>query len=156
MDIALLRSSLWCTRETVGVREVHNLGVPTPRGTKLRTFTVSGEPPKSVPSHARPHKPPAKVISARKAAALKIGGGKIPPKIRKELEREPLPRRVHPTDPQQKKVVGSTRYGKREPKAGGHDHAAEIRDARPSRRANTPEPDPGTRRDKEARLAPRH
>jgi len=51
--------------------------------------------------------------------------------------------------------LGPTRYGKREPKTG-HDHAAEIRDARPSRRANNPEPDPGTRRDKEARLAPRH
>jgi hypothetical protein len=129
--------------------------VPTPRGTKLRTFTVSGEQPKEVPSHARPHKPPAKVISARKAAALKIGGGKIPPKIRKKLEKETLPKRARPTEPREKSV-GPTRYGKREPKAGGHDHAAEIRDARPSRRANTPAPDPGTRRDKEARLAPRH
>jgi hypothetical protein len=130
--------------------------MPTPRGTKLRTFTVSGEEPKEVPSHARPHKPPAKVISARKAAALKVGGGKIPPKIRKKLAKEPLPTRVHPTDPREKETLGPTRYGKREPKAGGHDHAAETRDARPSRRANNPEPDPGTRRDKEARLAPRH
>jgi hypothetical protein len=130
--------------------------MPTPRGTKVRTFTVSGEEPKEVPSHARPHKPPAKVISARKAAALKVGGGKIPPKIRKKLAKEPLPTRAHPTDPREKEKLGPTRYGKREPKAGGHDHAAETRDARPSRRANNPEPDPGTRRDKEARLAPRH
>jgi hypothetical protein len=127
-----------------------------PRGTKLRTFSVSAEEPRVVPSHARPHKPPAKVISARKAAALKIGGGKIPPKIRKKLAREPIPIRVRPVDPRQKERLGPTRYGKREPKAGGHDHAAEIRDARPSRRANTPAPDPGTRRDKEARVAPRH
>jgi hypothetical protein len=130
--------------------------VPPPRGTKLRAFTISGQEPSEVPSHARPHKPPAKVISARKAAAMKFGGGKIPPKIRKRLEKEKLPNRVHPTDPRAKELQSSTRYGKREPKAGGHDHAAEIRDARPSRRANTPAPDPGTRRDKEARIAPRH
>jgi hypothetical protein len=87
---------------------------------------------------------------------MKVGGGKIPPKIRKKLAKEPLPARMHPTDPREREVAGPTRYGKREPKAGGHDHAAEVRDARPSRRANNPEPDPGTRRDKEARLAPRH
>ena len=99
-----------------------------PRGPKLRTYIVSGVGPSMVPSHARPHKPPAK--------------------------KEPLPLRVRPTDPRDKDA-GPTRYGKREPKAGGHDHAAETRDARPSRRADTPAPDPGTRRDKEARLAPR-
>jgi len=130
--------------------------MPPPRGTKLRAFTLSGEQPKVVPSHARPHKPPAKAISARKAAAMKIGGGKTPPKVRKRLAKEPLPQRVHPIDPREDEKLGPTRYGKREPKAGGHDHAAEIRDARPSRRANTPGPDPGTRRDREARVAPRH
>ena len=109
-----------------------------------------------IPSRARPHKPPAKAISARRAAGMKVGGGKIPPKVRKRLEKEPLAARVHPADPREKEKLGPTRYGKREPKAGGHDHAAEIRDARPSRRANNPEPDPGTRRNKEARLAPRH
>jgi hypothetical protein len=126
--------------------------------TKLRTFTVSGEDPSEVPSHARPHKPPAKAISARKAAAMKFGGGKTPPKIKKRLNKETLPQRVHPTDPREREQESAsrTRYGKREPKGGGHDHAAEIRDARPSRRANTPAPDPGTRRDKEARIAPRH
>ncbi len=126
-----------------------------PRGTKLRTFIVTGVGPSMVPSHARPHKPPAKAISARKAAGMKVGGGKIPPKVRKKLAKEPLPRRVRPTDPREKDA-GPTRYGKRELKAGGHDDAAEVRDARPSRRANTPAPDPGTRRDKEARIAPRH
>jgi hypothetical protein len=130
--------------------------VATPRGTKLRTFTVSGDEPAEIPSHARPHKPPAKSISARKAAGMKVGGGKIPPKVRKRLADDPLPQRVHPADPREKKLVGPTRYGKREPRAGGHDHAAEIRDARPSRRANNPAPDPGTRRDREARQATRH
>jgi hypothetical protein len=123
---------------------------------KLRTATVSGNTPTEVLSRARAHKPPAKAISARNAAGLKVGGGKIPPKIRKRLDKEPLPARVHPTDARAKQKIGSTRYGRREPKAGGHDHAAEIRDARPSRRANTPAADPGTRRDKEARIAPRH
>jgi hypothetical protein len=76
--------------------------------------------------------------------------------MRKRLDKEALPRRTHPADPRKKTGLGPTRYGRREPRAGGHDHAAEIRDARPSRRANTPAPDPGTRRDKEARIAPRH
>lgn len=40
---------------------------------------------------ARPHKPPANVISGRKAAAMKIGGGKDPPKVHKHLEKEPVP-----------------------------------------------------------------
>jgi hypothetical protein len=130
--------------------------VPPRRGTKLRAFTVSGEEPKEVASHARPHKPPAKAITARKAAAMKIGGGKMPPKIRKKLEKEKLPVRVRPADPRENDQVERTRYGKREPKARRHDEAAEIRDARPSRRANVPAPDPGTRRDKMARLGTRH
>jgi hypothetical protein len=121
------------------------------RGTKLRAITRSGAEPKALPSKARPHKPPAKAISARKAAGKKIGGGKIPPKVRKRLEKEPLPKRVHPADPREKEQIGRTRYGKRRPEARRHDEAAEGRDARPSRRANTPAPDPGTRRDKIAR-----
>jgi hypothetical protein len=125
------------------------------RGTKLRAVTVSGEEPKQLPSRSRPHKPPAKAISARKAAGVKAGGGKIPPKVRKRLAKEPLPRRLHPADARQKEQVEPKRYGKREPKARRHDEAAEIRDARPSRGANTPAPDPGTRRDKKARLASR-
>jgi hypothetical protein len=43
------------------------------RGTKLRAVRVSAEAPKELPSRARPHKPPAKAISARKAAGMKIG-----------------------------------------------------------------------------------
>ena len=70
-----------------------------PRATKLRTFIVSGVGPSVIPSRARPHKPPAKAISARKAAGMKVGGGKIPPKVRKRLEKEPLAARVqHPAD----------------------------------------------------------
>jgi hypothetical protein len=129
--------------------------VAKPRGTKLRTFTVSGTEPEVVPSRSRTHKPPAKVISARKAAAPSSGGGKLPPRIREELEKEPIPTRTHPVDPP-KGPPAATRYGKREPRAGAHDHAAEMRDAKPSRRAGNRPPDPGTRRAKEAKKAPRH
>jgi hypothetical protein len=129
--------------------------VARPRGTKLRTFTVSGSEPDEVPSRSRPHKPPAKVISARKAAALSSGGGKLPPRIREEFEKEPPPIRTHPVDPP-KGPPSETRSGKREPRGGAHDHAAEMRDAKPSRRAGNRSPDPGTRRAKEAKEAPRH
>lgn len=91
--------------------------MPTPRGTKLRAVTISGKEPKVAPSKARPHKPSSKAISARKSAALATGGGKLPAKVRKRLEKEPLPKRMHSTDPRQKEQLGSTRYGKREPKA---------------------------------------
>ena len=123
--------------------------------TKLRTFTVSGTEPDVVPSRARPTKPPAKLISARKAAALSSGGGKLPPRIREELEKEPLPIRMRPVKPE-KGPPTETRYGKREPRGGAHDHAAEMRDATPSRRGGNRPPDPGTRRAKEARKAPSH
>jgi hypothetical protein len=79
--------------------------------------------------------------------------GKTPPKIRKRLAKQPLPKRVHAVDPREREQVQRTRYGKREPEARRHDEAAEARDARPSRRANVPAPDPGTRRDKRARKA---
>jgi hypothetical protein len=125
------------------------------RGTKLRTFTLSGSEPEMLPSRSRPHKPPAKVLSARKAAAMNSGGGKLPPRIREELAREPTPVRTHPVEPP-KGPPPETRYGKREPRGGAHDHAAEMRDAKPSRRAGNRLPDPGTRRAKEAREAPRH
>jgi hypothetical protein len=87
---------------------------------------------------------------------MKIGGGKIPPKVRKQLDREPLPKRTHPADKRQQEQVGSTRYGKRKPKARRHDEGAETRDARPSRSANTPAPDPGAGRDKMARKPTKH
>jgi hypothetical protein len=128
--------------------------VAKPRGTKLRTFTVSGTEPEELPSRSRPHKPPAKVLSARKAAALTTGGGKLPPRIREELEREPMPVRTHPVRAT-KGQPAETRYGKREPRAGARDRAAEMRDAKPSRRAGNRLPDPGTRRAKEAKKAPR-
>ena len=89
-----------------------------PRGTKLRTFTVSGTEPDAVPSRSRPHKPPAKAISARKAAALGSGGGKLPPRIRQELGAEPVRVRTHPVKPA-KAPPTETRYGKREPRGGG-------------------------------------
>ena len=86
---------------------------------------------KVLPSRSRPNKPPAKALSARKAAGKKVGGGKIPPKIRERLEQEPLPKRVHSADPRAKEQIQRTRYGEREPKAGRRDKAAESRDARP-------------------------
>src|SRR5437879_1903731 len=104
--------------------------MPTPRGTKLRSFPVTKPAP--LPSRSRPTKPPAKVLSSRKAAALGSGGGKLPPRIRKELDREPTPRRVR--EPREETPV-RTRAGKRAPKAARHDEAAEQRDAQPSRRA---------------------
>jgi hypothetical protein len=126
--------------------------VATPRRTKLRQFTISGPSEEEVPSRSRPHKPPAKVISERKAAALSSGGGRLPPRIREELDREPMPKRVK--KPKGKEPI-KTRAGKREPRAGRHDYAAEMRDAKPSRRAGNRPPDPGTRREREARKATR-
>ncbi len=90
-----------------------------PRGTKLRTFVVSGTEPDEVPSRARPHKPPAKVISARKAAALGSGGGKLPPRIREELDEKRVPTRTHPAKPTNAPPT-ETRSGKREPRGGAH------------------------------------
>src|SRR5205823_10245202 len=55
------------------------------RMAKLRAFTVAGEARKVSASRSRPHKPPAKELSRRKAAALSSGGGKLPPRIREEL-----------------------------------------------------------------------
>src|SRR2546428_12390428 len=113
----------------------------TPRGTKLRSFPVTKPAP--LPSRSRPTKPPAKVLSSRKAAALGSGGGKLPPRIRKELDREPTPRRVR--EPREETPV-RTRAGKREPNAARPDGAAQQPDARPSRRAGKRPPDPGARR----------
>jgi hypothetical protein len=78
-----------------------------------------------MPSRSRPKKPPAKELSRRKAAATSSrGGGKLPPRIRKELDREPMPKRTG------EHVTTSTRAGKREPKAQRRDDAADMRDAR--------------------------
>jgi hypothetical protein len=93
--------------------------VARPRGTKLRTFTVSGTEPEAIPSRSRPHKPPVKELSARKAAALSSGGGKLPPKIRENLDEEPMRVRVHPAEPV-KGSTSSTRAGKRAPRASAH------------------------------------
>ena len=94
---------------------------------KLRASTVAGEVRKVSASRARPHKPPAKELSRRKAAALSSGGGKLPPRIRKELDREPMPKRVRATPA--KGAITRTRAGKREPKGGRHDRATEARGA---------------------------
>jgi len=114
--------------------------VARPHGTKLRTFTVSGAPPDELPSRSRPHKPPAKELSARKAAALSSGGGRLPPKIREKLDQDAMRVRVHPAKPI-RRTPTRTRSGKRE---------------LPSRRGGNRAPDPGTRRASEARKAPRH
>ncbi|TME26310.1 MAG: hypothetical protein E6I64_09725 [Chloroflexi bacterium] len=77
-------------------------------------------------SRARPNKPPAKELTRRKAAALSSGGGKLPPRIRKELDREPMPVREH--DPNGDGPPARTRAGKRVPRGGRHDRAAEQRE----------------------------
>lgn len=128
--------------------------MPPPRGTKLRSFPVSGAEEREVPSRSRPHKPPAKVISARKAAALNTGGGRLPPRVRKVLDREPTPRRVRPLPPAQPPVT-KTRAGKREPNTGRWVHAGDLREALPSRRAGNRKPDPGAARLRAAREASR-
>src|SRR5256885_14863536 len=97
-----------------------------PRGSKLRTFTVSGTEPDELPSSSRPHKPLAKVLSARKAAALSSGGGKLPPRIREELEKQPTPSRTHAGQPA-KAPPADTPYGQPEPRGGGPHPAAEVR-----------------------------
>lgn len=66
------------------------------------------------------------------------------------------PRSAHPSGETREGPARGARYGKREPRAGARDHAAEMRDAKPSRRAGNRPPDPGTRRAKEAKAAPRH
>jgi hypothetical protein len=52
------------------------------------------------------------------------GGAKLPPRIRKELDREPMPKRTG------ERMTTSTRAGKRDPKAERRDDAADMRDAR--------------------------
>ncbi|TMD57986.1 MAG: hypothetical protein E6I87_13920 [Chloroflexi bacterium] len=112
---------------------------------KLRTFTVSGSEDQIVPSHARRTKPPAKEISKRKHAALGTGGGRLPPKIREELDREGLDRRVKqlPRDPHQQ--TKSLRAGKPKPEAARYVVAVEQHDRREQRKSNTPETEPGAR-----------
>jgi hypothetical protein len=106
-----------------------------PRSTKLRTFTESGSEPDVARSRARSRKPPANVISSRKAAARNSrGGGKLPRRIRDDLEERRTAVRTHPTKPA-KGSPAQTRSGKREPRGGRHDQAAEMRDVKPSRRA---------------------
>src|SRR3954470_746946 len=130
--------------------------VAAPRGTKLRTFTESGEEqPAVVRSRARAHKPPAKALSARKLAAMSVGGSKTPPGMRRKLEEKPMPARVHPVDRREERKITRTRAGRREPEAGRHARNAETRDAHSSRRANVPDADPGTRRAKQGQVATR-
>lgn len=110
---------------------------------KLRTFTASGVDERVAPSSARPTKPPAKELSKRKHAALGSGGGRMPPRMREELEREGTARRLKrlPRDPQ--RDTKSTRVGKRTPQHGRYVAATEMRDRREQRKSNTPETDPG-------------
>lgn len=69
-------------------------------------------------SRSRPSKPPAKVIHARHSAALSTGGGRLPAKLRKKLDRQALVPRLHPADPgPHGPAVKGTRAGKRVPKA---------------------------------------
>ena len=114
---------------------------------KLRTRTLSGSKPTEAPSRARSHKPPAKELSKRKAAALASGGGRLPRRIREELDREPPARRARDLR-SSKKPPTRTRAGKREGRGARWAQATELQDANPSRRAGNRAPDPGRRRDK--------
>lgn len=114
--------------------------------TKRRHLTVSGTEEQLVPSHARRTKPPAKEITRHKKAALGSGGGKLPPKIRRELEREDTDhRRLKPASPDPHAKPASLRAGKRRSAAARHAVAVEARERRPTRKSRTPETDPGAR-----------
>ncbi len=86
-----------------------------PRHTKIRQQTISGGEPREVFSTSRPTKPPAKAIHARKAAALRTGGKKLPAGVRKALEREGLPRRTKTRVANSVRTT-DTRSGKRVPR----------------------------------------
>jgi len=108
---------------------------------KLRTSTLSGAQDMVVASHARRTKPPAKEISKRKHAALASGGGRLPPKMREEFEREGTERRA------KRRGAGpsttSTRAGKPKPEQARYIAATEMHDRREQRKSNTPETEPG-------------
>ena len=88
-----------------------------PRHTKMRQRTISGGGPPEVFSTSRPTKPPAKAIHARKAAALRTGGGKLPATVRKKLEKEAVSRRTKPArSGRHGPAVAGTRAGKRVPR----------------------------------------
>ncbi|MDE3111692.1 MAG: hypothetical protein KGN00_00395 [Chloroflexota bacterium] len=92
-----------------------DMGSHPPRHTKMRQRTISGGEPREVFSLSRPSKPPAKAIHARKAAALRTGGKRLPAGIRKRLEREGLPRRTKMRVSRNVRVT-ATRAGKRTPR----------------------------------------
>ena len=81
---------------------------------RMRTSTGG---PKTVPSRSRPTKPPAKVIHARKAAALRSGGGRLSAKMRRAFDAEPRVERRKPArTPKHGPVTRGTRAGKRVPR----------------------------------------
>ena len=82
---------------------------------------VRAEKAEPTASRARPHKPPARELSKRKAAALATGGGKLPPRVRKELDRKPVPRRTERTA-----AATSLRTGSRRPKSARWVRAVEA------------------------------
>jgi hypothetical protein len=114
--------------------------------TKRRHLTTSGEEEQLVPSQARPTKPPAKEITRHRKAALGSGGGKLPPRIRRELEQEDSAhRRLKPAQPDPHEKPASLRAGKKKPDMARYAVAVEARERRPTRKSRTPETDPGAR-----------
>ena len=108
---------------------------------KRRQIAVSGGDDGARPSRARPTKPPAKEISKRKHAALGTGGGRLPPRVREEFEREGTRRRIKPAE--RGTAAISTRAGKRRPDQGRYIEATEQHDRREQRKSDTPETEPG-------------
>jgi hypothetical protein len=111
---------------------------------ELQQRTVSGEDVVVARSSARPTKPPAKEISARRRSRPAARGEQLARDVR-------VPKGAAPT--RRSKVLGkakvrtltSTRTGKRTPRAGREADAAEARAASRSRKAGVREADPGIR-----------
>lgn len=80
-----------------------------------RRAEPTSEAPARVPSRSRPTKPPAKLIHARTAAALRSGGGRMPVKMRERMDEKPRSVRTKPARPTKRPPV-ATRAGKRVPR----------------------------------------
>jgi hypothetical protein len=111
---------------------------------EFQVRTVSGRDVAVVPSHARPTKPPAKEITARRLSKPAARGEQLPSEVRVERS-DPTTRRSKVIGKAKVNTLLSTRAGKRTPYRGRAAAAADAREAKPSRKAGTRETDPGIR-----------